>query len=336
MEFVNISEKPLDLEILKSNEKSTSNLKSTSENSIIDYNLKYSELNSPRQCIMTNSTCYLETTSIIPKGIMVHSTGINNPYLKRYVQPSKSDENYNTLITDIGINTVGNDFNHSFQKEGYNAWIGKLADGTVTSLQTMPWNFRSYGAGFGINGTCDDNWIQIIICEDELNDGTYFTQVYNELCQLIAYLCIKYKINPLDYVTINNQTIPTILSHQECGDLGMGTKYIDVKHWFDIYHKTMGNVKFDVRRLMKTKENPLSGLKGSASYLVIQPPLFEPYKAKITAKKINIRSDSSLEANIIKTLKKGQIVEILEEKDNWGRIESGWINLKYTSKESED
>nr|DAZ23811.1 MAG TPA: PGRP recognition protein [Caudoviricetes sp.] len=36
---------------------------------------------------------------ITPKGIMVHSTGCNNPNLKRYVQPSINDANYKTLIS---------------------------------------------------------------------------------------------------------------------------------------------------------------------------------------------------------------------------------------------
>lgn len=37
--------------------------------------------------ILTNNACYKAGRTIKPKGIMVHSTGANNPYMKRYVDP---------------------------------------------------------------------------------------------------------------------------------------------------------------------------------------------------------------------------------------------------------
>ena len=37
--------------------------------------------------IFTNNACYKAGRKITPKGIMVHSTGANNPWLKRYVGP---------------------------------------------------------------------------------------------------------------------------------------------------------------------------------------------------------------------------------------------------------
>ena len=37
--------------------------------------------------ILTNNACYKAGKTITPKGIMVHSTGANNPNLKRYVGP---------------------------------------------------------------------------------------------------------------------------------------------------------------------------------------------------------------------------------------------------------
>ena len=39
------------------------------------------------KCLLTNNNCYKAGVKMIPKGIMVHSTGANNPNLKRYVQP---------------------------------------------------------------------------------------------------------------------------------------------------------------------------------------------------------------------------------------------------------
>jgi hypothetical protein len=40
-----------------------------------------------RKLILTENACYKAGKTIVPKGIMVHSTGANNPYLKRYVGP---------------------------------------------------------------------------------------------------------------------------------------------------------------------------------------------------------------------------------------------------------
>lgn len=38
-----------------------------------------------RKLILTENACYKAGRKITPKGIMVHSTGANNPYLRRYV-----------------------------------------------------------------------------------------------------------------------------------------------------------------------------------------------------------------------------------------------------------
>lgn len=125
--------------------------------------MKYSKNNPPLECIMTNSTCYKSTRVMNIKGILWHSTGANNPNLKRYVQPSTTDKNYKTLIQKIGKNTAKTDYNSTTQQSGLNAFIGKLADGTVTTIQTMPWNYRPWGCGSGSKGSCNTGWIQFEI-----------------------------------------------------------------------------------------------------------------------------------------------------------------------------
>ena len=49
--------------------------------------MKYSKSNPPMTCMMTQSSCYKGTEKMTVKGILWHSTGANNPTLKRYVQP---------------------------------------------------------------------------------------------------------------------------------------------------------------------------------------------------------------------------------------------------------
>jgi hypothetical protein len=63
------------------------------------------------------------------------------------------------LIALLGTNVYKNDWNHITYQAGLNAWIGKLADGTVTTVQTMPWDFKPWGCGKGAYGTCNNGWI---------------------------------------------------------------------------------------------------------------------------------------------------------------------------------
>ena len=212
--------------------------------------MKYTDTNPPLKCMMTNSSCFKGTRAMDIKGILWHSTGANNPNLKRYVQPSENDGNYKDLIQKIGKNTLHNDWNHIDIQAGVNAWIGKLEDGTITTIQTMPWNYRPWGCGSGSNGSCNDGWIQFEIAEDGLNNKDYFEAVYREACELTAYLCKKYKLNPKGTVSFNNKKIPVILCHQDSYRLGFGSNHADVYHWFSKYGKTMDSVRNDVAALI--------------------------------------------------------------------------------------
>ena len=212
--------------------------------------MKYSKNNPPIVCMQTQSTCYQGTSIMKIKGILWHSTGANNPNLRRYVQPSESDANYKNLIDLLGKNMSGNDWNHSKQNAGLNAWIGKLEDGKVASIQTMPWNYRPWGCGSGAKGSCNTGWIQFEICEDALSDKNYFNAVYKEAVELTAYLCTLYGLNPKGTANLNGVTVPVILCHADAHSLGLGSNHGDVLHWFKKYGKTMDNVRNDVAALM--------------------------------------------------------------------------------------
>ena len=217
--------------------------------------MKYNIKNPPLVCMQTNSTCYQNTNKMAVKGVLWHSTGANNKTLKRYIQPSENDPNYNELIFKIGKNPNGNDWNHISMQAGLNAWIGTLADGTVAAVQTMPWDYKPWGCGSGSRGSCNNGWIQFEICEDTLADGNYFMKVYQEACELTAYLCKVYNIDPLSSTSINGIAIPNILCHQDSYQLGFGTNHSDVYHWFTKYGKTMNDVRNDVAKLLGNMNN---------------------------------------------------------------------------------
>ena len=212
--------------------------------------MKYSESNKPLVCMMTQSTCYKGTSKMTPKGVLWHSTGANNPTLKRYVQPDDNASNKAQLIELIGKNQYGNDWNHIDRQAGLNCWIGKLADGTVTTVQTMPWDFKPWGCGSGSKGSCNNGWIQFEICEDGLTDRNYFDKVYKEACEITAYLCKMYNIDPNGTVTVNGVKVPTILCHYDSYKLGLGSNHGDVDHWFPKHGKSMATARADVAALL--------------------------------------------------------------------------------------
>jgi hypothetical protein len=186
------------------------------------------------------------------KGVLWHSTGANNPNLKRYVQPSDTKPAADTYsktkwLEVLGKNTGGNDWNHISRSAGLNCWIGKLADGTVTTVQTMPWDYQPWGCG----GDCNNGWIQFEICEDGLTDKNYFAKAYREACEITAYLCKMYNINPNGKVSFKGKQVPTILCHQDAYKLGLGSNHGDIYNWFPKFGKNMDTVRSDVASIMK-------------------------------------------------------------------------------------
>ena len=216
--------------------------------------MKYHDGNKPIVCMQTNSTCYRGTKTMVVKGVLFHSTGCNNPTIKRYVQPSDEASDYGKMIALLGKNTSKTDWNHASVSAGLNAWIGKLADGTVATVQTMPWNYRPWGCGSGSRGSCNDGWIQFEICEDGLNDKEYFNKVYNEAVELTAYLCKLYGLNPNSVVSVHGVSVPVITCHADAHKLGFGTNHGDINHWFPKYGKSMKTVRADVAKLLSSKE----------------------------------------------------------------------------------
>lgn len=219
--------------------------------------MKYNASNKPLVCMQTQSTCYKGTSKMTVKGVLWHSTGANNPNLKRYVQPSDDAVDKAEMLKLLGTNNNKNDWNHINRQAGLNCWIGKLADGTVTTVQTMPWDYKPWGCGSGLNGSCNNGWIQFEICEDGLTDKNYFNKVYKEACEITAYLCDMYGIDPKGTVTINGVKIPTILCHQDSYKLGFGSNHGDVLHWFPKFGKSMDDVRNDVAELMSKKASSI-------------------------------------------------------------------------------
>lgn len=64
-------------------------------------------------------------------------------------------------------------------------------------------------------------------------------------------------------------------------------------------------------------------------------PATAAYKAKVIARtNLNCRSGAGILFSRVGMYKPGSMITILEEKNGWGRTNSGWVSLQYIQKES--
>lgn len=179
--------------------------------------------------ILTENACYKAGKKITVKGIMVHSTGANNPWLKRYVGPDDG------LLGKNQYNNHWNTYHPGGREVCVHGFIGKLADGTIATYQTLPWDHRGWHAG----GSANNTHIGFEICEDGLSDASYFNAVYKEAVELCAYLCRQYGL-----------TEKNIICHSEGYKQGIASNHGDVMHWFPKHGKNMDTFRAAVKEFL--------------------------------------------------------------------------------------
>lgn len=207
-------------------------------------------------CMLTQNRCYKIGNKIKPKGVMVHSTGANNQNLKRYVQPSNNDPNKNELLDQLGVNKNHNDWNRSDLDVCVHGFIGKLANGSIVAVQTLPWNHRGWHAGNGTSGrSANDTHISFEICEDDLTNLDYFNEVYKTAVELTATLCKEFGLDPL--------ADGVVICHSEGYRRGFASGHADVEHWFPKHGKSMNDFRNDVNKAM----NPPAPPKPEGDYM---------------------------------------------------------------------
>jgi len=198
-----------------------------------------------KKLYLTENNCFKAGVIHKPLGIMVHSTGANNAWLKRYVGPDDGI---------LGVNSNNNHWNTA--KPGgisvcVHAFIGKLKDGSIATYQTLPWTAVGWHSGTGSLGSLknanNNGYIGFEICEDDLKDSVYFNKVYTEAVELCAYLCKEYTI-----------PINKIICHSEGHKLGIASNHADVMHWFPRFGKSMDTFRADVKALLEGVEDTMT------------------------------------------------------------------------------
>ena len=186
--------------------------------------------------LLTHNDCYLRGRTIRPRGVMVHSTGANNPWLRRYLAPD-----------DGRLGTPGpRHWNQGGVGACVHAMIGKAADGSVAVYQALPWNMRGWHCGRSGN----DTHISFEICEDSLTDKGYFRDTYQVAVELTAYLCQLYHLDP--------QADGVVLCHSEGYARGIASNHADVMHWWGRYGVSMDDFRAAVAAVMKGGERDLT------------------------------------------------------------------------------
>lgn len=191
----------------------------------------------------TKNDCYKRAQKMTPKGIVVHSTGANNPYLKRYVDAPD----------EVGVNQYGNHWNNPISVMGrsvcVHSFIGYDKNNKVRIANILPYNYCCWGVGaipydkngkelssesdprfdhFGPSFNYNPAYIQFEMCEDGLTDKTYFAAVRDMAIDYCVYLCKEYNI-----------PVENIVSHKEAHALGYGSNHGDPDNWWSKHGYTM-------------------------------------------------------------------------------------------------
>ena len=185
------------------------------------------------QHFLTRSACYQAGRTIVPKGIMVHSTGVAQPdpaaFLKLWDSP-EADACVHAIVHQGGV------------------------------IQTLPWTHRAWHAGSPRNGGVSANNTHIafeilepkghtyqggaMVGYDPAANAAYFAAVYQNAVALTAQLCRQFSLDPMKQV----------VDHQEGCRLDIASNHADVMHWFPKFGKTMDTFRADVARELEGDE----------------------------------------------------------------------------------
>ncbi len=182
--------------------------------------------------------CYAAAKKMTPQGIVVHSTGANNPYLKRYVDCSN----------ELGKNAYGNHWNQATpggRKVCVHAFIGYDKNKNIKVAEILPLDICCWGVGKGSKGSYNYSpaYIQFEICEDNRKDKNYYQKVFSVAAEYCAHLCKTYHID-----------VENIVGHCEAHKRGYGSNHSDPEHWMKNFGQSMSDFRNAVSSILKSNE----------------------------------------------------------------------------------
>lgn len=193
-----------------------------------------------------NNLCYKADKKMTPQGIVLHSTGANNPNLKRYVDAPD----------EVGVNSRANHWNNPTpggKKVCVHAFIGYDKNKKVRVAEILPLNVCAWGVGNGSKGSYnfDPAYIQIEICEDKLENEGYYKEAFGAAAEYCAYLCESFGLK-----------VENIVGHNEAHKLGYGSNHSDPEHWTRRFGESMDTFREKVKSLREERRNEKSAPYG--------------------------------------------------------------------------
>ena len=260
-----------------------------------------------------------------PKGLMLHSVGTAQPDATVFIR--------------------------SWNKAG----VEKATHAFVTAdavYQTLPWNYRGWHAG----GTANNAYIGVEMTEpntirytggsswvdlDPVATEAFVRKTYANAVALFAALCRQFALDPL--------ADGVIISHREGYQRGIASNHGDPEHLWSKFGLQMDGFRADVVAALRGGYRVLAGTypdlaaaKAQARTLLtagFSATVLEPSGNEITLTRtgtvrvntsLNIRSGPGTGYSRAGSLKNGDTVTLIDERDGWGALlQGGWVSLGY-------
>lgn len=288
--------------------------------------------------LMTKNYCYTNPTKIKPRGIMLHSIGTSQP--KAMVLINQWDSGKRNSKGELLIQTSIHGF---------------IDANTGDYYHTMPYDYKCWHAGKGKNGSANDIYIGIEMCEPDCikykpNSATFTVtdkpraqemvrRTYESAVQVFASLCKQFHFDPL--------SPNVILSHKEGNINGIASPHGDPEHlWTGLdLPFTMDGFRKDVVDCMNGGFIMPSDTVEKVEYKPEVKPIthtINPYTVRVTTPVLRIRETPSTEAKSMGFTGAG-VFTIVDEANGpgaskWGLLKSyatkrnGWISLDVAKK----
>lgn len=186
------------------------------------------------KAIASNNLCFKNGQKMVPQGIVVHSTGANNPELRRYVNAPEK----------VGKNQYDNHWDRAMpegRKVCVHAFIGYDKNRQIKVAEILPLDICCWGVGRGSKGSYnyEPSYIQFEICEDNRENKTYYEEVFAVAAEYCAYLCEEFDI-----------PINKIISHREAYIQGYGSNHGDPDYWMKNFGEDMDSFRKRVQKII--------------------------------------------------------------------------------------
>ncbi len=190
------------------------------------------------QAYQTKNRSYIRNRHINPVGILVHSTGVENRNLKRYVDSPDR----------LGVNTNNNHWNKTAATKSVHAFIGYDKNKQIIVANTIPYDRACWGASSGSKGSANYDpqaHIQFEICQGSNTDKKYYWAAIAVAEEYCVYLCRLYGW------TANN-----ITSHKEAHKAGYANNHGDPQSWMRYFGDDMDKFRARVAKRLNATETP--------------------------------------------------------------------------------